>query len=852
VISAPLTFNGRLPGVVCQTALPPPAEEPLRLDVAAFVGFAERGPLDVPIPVEDLGQYRAVFGGDLRVARDGGRPVYAHLPAAVQAFFDNGGRRCYVVRVAGAGARATRFRLPGLVGYDGATGALTTVVAAAAWVGRWSEAVSVGTQLRGWPLRVTAYRAGRPGPPPLDAEVDLEVPTLAAVQPGDLLRLRFAGAAQPALLFPVTAVAQTGVPATTVSGIPITARAAAANMLAYAEAIESPPPWAVAVDRLGATGWEPLPGPVGLLDPVPDAPGSYGLDLPADIAIAGDDLLRVSCLGGTVVLFPVAGSSLGEPVGSPPGAALQRVVSDAPLQILPPPAIGGAPIEAERLRFDLIVREGSDTVESWADLQFGAGPGGWANALLPADATAPDPARSARLRAPLDGPAGYLPLGMLALPGAGEFAGPLPEGDPLASPPDQPPGKDGLDVFDAPALFLDPRLQAVGYGDLLNEADHLLYLSEPPQNLVKLHSVLPIDEVALVAVPDSVHRPWGPPEPLPADPTLPSEPPTVPCWARFQDCTPPTPPPAPAPRLPERAPCERPFGLGPAVAPVPPDIQQQLAALPVLTPPAAYDVAPLLQVQRALVTLAAARADVLALLSLPGHFGTRAALDWQQRLTDPLSGTDGVVLSYAAAYHPWGEVPEEATPTLAPLRAVPPDGAVGGLIAARTRARGAWIAPANVALRGIVDLAPALGASDWEQLFNARLNVLRQQPGVFTPLSAHTLSPNRLLLQVSVRRLLIFLRKLALRRGMQYVFESNDERFRQRVQASFERTLAALASRGALSAFEVSTGDDLNTPNDVDNGRFLIALKIAPTTPIEFITVVLLRSGEDLLQVLER
>jgi phage tail sheath protein FI len=103
-----------------------------------------------------------------------------------------------------------------------------------------------------------------------------------------------------------------------------------------------------------------------------------------------------------------------------------------------------------------------------------------------------------------------------------------------------------------------------------------------------------------------------------------------------------------------------------------------------------------------------------------------------------------------------------------------------------------------------------------------------------------------------VRRLLIFLRKLALRRGMQYVFESNDERFRQRVQASFERTLAALASRGALSAFEVSTGDDLNTPNDVDNGRFLIALKIAPTTPIEFITVVLLRSGEDLLQVLER
>src|SRR5437763_13877013 len=90
-MSPSLTYNGRLPGVVCQAALPPPPEDPLRLDVAGFVGFAERGPLDTPVLLEDAAQYRRVFGGDLPVAREGGRPIYAYLPGAVQAFFDNGG-----------------------------------------------------------------------------------------------------------------------------------------------------------------------------------------------------------------------------------------------------------------------------------------------------------------------------------------------------------------------------------------------------------------------------------------------------------------------------------------------------------------------------------------------------------------------------------------------------------------------------------------------------------------------------------------------------------------------------------------------------------------------------------------
>ena len=146
-----LTYRGRLPGVVCQAALPPDGEQPLRLDVAAFVGFAERGPLDTPVAVEDSSQYAAIFGGDLQLARESGRPVYAHLPDAVRTFFDNGGRRCYAVRVAGPDARPNYFMIPGLVALT-PEGTHRAVVAPAAWVGGWSDSMSVGAQLRSQPL----------------------------------------------------------------------------------------------------------------------------------------------------------------------------------------------------------------------------------------------------------------------------------------------------------------------------------------------------------------------------------------------------------------------------------------------------------------------------------------------------------------------------------------------------------------------------------------------------------------------------------------------------------------------------------------------------------------------------
>jgi phage tail sheath protein FI len=80
------------PGAYYQTvdAGAPPVT-PFRTDITGFVGIAQRGPIDMPVPIQSWRQFASWFG-DLTGA--------GYLAYAVRAFFENGGRRCWVVRVA--------------------------------------------------------------------------------------------------------------------------------------------------------------------------------------------------------------------------------------------------------------------------------------------------------------------------------------------------------------------------------------------------------------------------------------------------------------------------------------------------------------------------------------------------------------------------------------------------------------------------------------------------------------------------------------------------------------------------------------------------------------------------------
>jgi phage tail sheath protein FI len=117
-------------------------------------------------------------------------------------------------------------------------------------------------------------------------------------------------------------------------------------------------------------------------------------------------------------------------------------------------------------------------------------------------------------------------------------------------------------------------------------------------------------------------------------------------------------------------------------------------------------------------------------------------------------------------------------------------------------------------------------------------------------LSADTLStdPDLDLRPINVRRLLMLLRRLALRLGSRYVFEPHDESFRRLVQRGFEAMLEDLFGRGAFAgataatSFQVVTSSALNTPQSVDQGRLIVELRVRPSLPMTFLTIRLVQT----------
>ncbi|SMF02966.1 hypothetical protein SAMN06265365_10648 [Tistlia consotensis] len=145
----------------------------VRTDVTGFVGLAEKGPLGRPVRVETMRQFAALFGGYL-----GG----AYLAYSVRAFFENGGRRCLVVRVAdddpAVGAEAaSRIVLD--------SGGAPALEIAASSPGSWGNGLSVAIN--------PAWRAETIVVDPPVTATALTVPATGTFAAGQLLRVSQAG-----------------------------------------------------------------------------------------------------------------------------------------------------------------------------------------------------------------------------------------------------------------------------------------------------------------------------------------------------------------------------------------------------------------------------------------------------------------------------------------------------------------------------------------------------------------------------------------------------------------------------------------------------------------------------------
>lgn len=521
----------RLPGIRFERRAPEPEIVLPRMDVAAFVGIAASGPLHTPVPVEDEVQFAALFGGDAPLAWDPetGKRAYAHLALAVRAFFRNGGRRCWIVRVAGDGATSDRFEIPGLalLTADG----LAPAVLPARSEGSWADGLRIAAGLQAATLALVhgggdafTFATSRPG----------------ELAPGDLVRIT---SDTDVVLFPVRDVE----PASSPSPLPgdgreqITATAAALVRLLRDPPAEGSSATAEYRDDAGRVRRAPavVAGPaardelaIDLVDPSVPAPAEGALlrlELSNERVWMTVDDVRSAADGGSPLREGVrVRGALGRPAPADEAAAY------------------GPGLLAERLTFELSARLGQSA--SWRLDALGFAPGHERYAGdLPTDCDlyrshdgarfAPTPSLwpvASAPRFPLAGLAGdtplLIPVGMPFSPVAS--AGPLAQ-DAFEL------ARDGLEPFND-RLFLDDALRDNGTRTLLASAD-ALRLEGPARALRGIHALFGVDEPTIVAVPDAVQRTWRPadapavPVPDALDPLFRPE------WWRFLPCAPPPP-----------------------------------------------------------------------------------------------------------------------------------------------------------------------------------------------------------------------------------------------------------------------------------------------------------------------
>jgi hypothetical protein len=312
-----------------------------------------------------------------------------------------------------------------------------------------------------------------------------------------------------------------------------------------------------------------------------------------------------------------------------------------------------------------------------------------------------------------------------------------------------------------------------------------------------------VDDVGLVLAPDLVEpEPLVPPQTVPDAPTL--------CGPDFAvhvgPLAPPPPAAPPAPRL---------TGLA-------------------LDARDALDRARIVANQQALVAFADVLRAHTVLLDVPLGLSHRQVLAWRDAFDSP----------YAAAYHPWLDVTaaaDPAAPQAVGLVRLNPSAFAAAIIADRELRLGVQHGPANAPAVGAVRVADQVPPAQHDELHLAGVNVFQADRDGVRLTGARTLSRRVELRQLNVARLLTVLR-LTLERELDWaVFEpSNAElwaQVRRLVHALLRRLFEAGAFAGATpaEAFFVRCDRSTMTRLDLDQGRLVCLVGVAPAEPVEYL-----------------
>jgi phage tail sheath protein FI len=202
--------------------------------------------------------------------------------------------------------------------------------------------------------------------------------------------------------------------------------------------------------------------------------------------------------------------------------------------------------------------------------------------------------------------------------------------------------------------------------------------------------------------------------------------------------------------------------------------------------------------------------------------------------------------TYAALYYPWMQIidpTQRPDPGSSPATlALPPSGFVAGIYARSDIQRGVHKAPANEVVFGLTKFETTVNFGRQAVLNPEGINALRFFPGRSNRVwGARTMSSDPEWRYVNVRRLFIYLEHSIDKATQWAVFEPNNERLWRNIRQTIEDFLVVTWRTGALmgtkpeEAFFVRCDRSTMAQNDLDNGRLICEIGVAPTYPAEFV-----------------
>lgn len=234
------------------------------------------------------------------------------------------------------------------------------------------------------------------------------------------------------------------------------------------------------------------------------------------------------------------------------------------------------------------------------------------------------------------------------------------------------------------------------------------------------------------------------------------------------------------------------------------------------------------------------RTDCMAIIDPPFGLTVREIVQWQNG-AHPLN-TNRFDSDFAALYWPWVKIRDTYNKEDV---WVPPSGSVMATFAASDNASAPWFAPAGLnrgVVSNIMDVYDRPTLEERDSMYGNRncVNPIVQFVDVdgFVIFGQKTLQRRPTALdRVNVRRMMLYVEKRIRAASRSLLFEPNDQKFRDNFTKLAQGILQQVVVGRGITDFIIKADDELNTPDVIDRNEFRARIGIQPTRAAEFIFI---------------